>query len=159
MAQMAELVGSYAGEVTVPVPGADSMEAILDLLRAGGGRITTSRRLVVSALLGLRGHITAEEMCVLVQARAPDVVISTIYRNLEELERLEVIDRTQMAHGPATYHLATAAHGHLVCENCGSITELPSEAFRSLADTARRRHGFTINPGRFAVTGRCAACQ
>ena len=91
MTTTAGLLGSYAGEMTAPVPVTDSMEAILDLLRAGGGRITTSRRLVVSALLGLRGHVTVEELCDLVQASAPDVVISTIYRNLEELERLGVV--------------------------------------------------------------------
>ena len=63
------------------------MEAILGLLRAGGGRITTSRRSVVGALLGLEGHITVEDLCDLVQESAPEVVVSTIYRNLEELER------------------------------------------------------------------------
>jgi Ferric uptake regulator family len=48
-----------------------------------------------------------------VHARAPDVHLSTNYRNLEELERLGVIDSTRLGSGPATYHLASAAHGHL----------------------------------------------
>ena len=154
--------GTVTGEsmaVAASPAGGETVERVLALLRAHGGRATPAKRLLLAAMAGSPGHRSAEELAAAVQQQAPDVHRSTIYRNLEELERLQVIDRTQMAHGPATYHLASAAHGHLVCENCGSITELPSEAFRSLADTARRRHGFTINPGRFAVTGRCAACQ
>jgi Fe2+ or Zn2+ uptake regulation protein len=86
------------------------------------------------------------------------VHLSTIYRNLEELERLGVIDSTRLGSGPATYHLASAAHGHLVCEKCGSMTEVPDEMFAGLIEAARDHYGFTINPHRFAVTGRCANC-
>jgi Fur family ferric uptake transcriptional regulator len=85
--------------------------------------------------------------------------LSTIYRNLDGLERLKVIDRTRLGHGPATCHLAAAAHGHLVCEQCGSITEVPGDMFQDLAATVKTRYGFAIDPHRFAVTGCCAACQ
>jgi Fur family ferric uptake transcriptional regulator len=135
------------------------MEAILDLLRAGGGRITTSRRLVVGALLGLRGHITAEELCDLVQASAPDVVISTIYRNLEELERLGVVVHSHLGHGPAVYHLASAAYAHLVCSECGAALEAPEEFFGDLAQRATARYGFTVDPRHFAILGHCRACE
>jgi Fur family transcriptional regulator, ferric uptake regulator len=87
------------------------------------------------------------------------VHLSTVYRNLEELERLGVIDSTRLRDGPATYHLASAAHGHLVCEKCGSMTEVPDDMFRDLISSARTRYGFAINPHRFAMTGRCASCQ
>jgi Fe2+ or Zn2+ uptake regulation protein len=77
-----------------------------------------------------------------------------------ELERLKVVDRTRPGHGPATYHLAAGAHGHLICENCGSMTEVPDEMFSSLAETARERYGFTVEPHRSAVTGMCQLpCQ
>ena len=105
------------------------------------------------------GHLSAVQPTAEVQARAPDVNLSTIYRNLEELERLRVVDRTHLGHGPATYHLASAAHGHLVCEKCGSMTEVPQDLFVGLAEQARERYGFAIDPHRFAVTGRCASCQ
>jgi len=87
------------------------------------------------------------------------VHLSTVYRNLEELERLGVIDSTRLGEGPATYHLASAAHGHLVCEKCSSMTEVPDDMFRALINSARDEYGFAINPHRFAVTGRCANCQ
>ena len=112
----------------------------------------------LTALFGSTDHKSAEELADEIRAQAPDVHLSTIYRNLEELERLGVIDSTRLGSGPATYHLASAAHGHLVCEKCGSMTEVPDEMFAGLIEAARDHYGFTINPHRFAVTGRCANC-
>jgi Fe2+ or Zn2+ uptake regulation protein len=67
------------------------------------------------ALVENPGHSSAEELAASVHARAPDVYKPTIYRNLDELERLNVVDRTRLGRGLATYHLASATHGHLVC--------------------------------------------
>ncbi len=137
----------------------DPVEEIMALVRSHGGRATPARRLLLTALFGSREHRSAEELAALVHAQAPDVHLSTIYRNLEELERLGVIDSTRLGTGPATYHLATAAHGHLVCEQCGTMTEVPGQIFADLVRVAADGYGFTINPHRFAVTGRCADCQ
>jgi len=136
-----------------------AVEDVLALLRSHGGRATPARRLLLNALFAGAGHRSAEELAAQVRALAPDVHLSTIYRNLEELERLGVIDSTRLSAGPATYHLATAAHGHLVCEQCGTMTEVPDEIFAGLVQVARDGYGFTINPHRFAVTGRCASCR
>lgn len=137
----------------------DAIEDVLTIVRQHGGRATPARRLLLQALFGGRKHRSAEELAAEVRAHAPDVHLSTVYRNLEELERLGIIDSTRLGDGPATYHLASAAHGHLVCEKCGSMTEVPDDMFRDLVRTARIRYGFVINPSRFAVTGHCANCQ
>jgi Fur family ferric uptake transcriptional regulator len=131
---------------------------VLDLLRANGGRVTTSRRLLLSCLFGDPSHRTAEELAARVQELAPDVHLSTVYRNLEELERLGVVVHTHLGHGPATYHLSTETHGHLVCKTCGAMTEAPGDLFESLAKSALDRFGFTIDPRHFAVLGSCIAC-
>ena len=137
----------------------DPIEDVLALVRRHGGRATPARRLLLNALFGSREHRSAEELAAEVHALAPDVHLSTIYRNLEELEKLGVIDSTRLGAGPATYHLATAAHGHLVCEKCGTMTEVPDDIFADLVRVAVTDYGFTINPHRFAVTGHCANCQ
>jgi len=147
-----------AGTLTEPADR-DAVEGVLALVRKHGGRATPARRLLLNALFGSREHRSAEELAAQVHDQAPDVHLSTIYRNLEELERLGVIDSTRLGSGPATYHLATAAHGHLVCEQCGTMTEVPDEIFADLVRVAVTDYGFTINPHRFAVTGRCANCQ
>jgi Fe2+ or Zn2+ uptake regulation protein len=137
----------------------DAIEDVLALVRRHGGRATPARRLLLQALFGSRDHRSAEELATEVHAGAPDVHLSTIYRNLEELERLGVIDSTRLGSGAATYHLASAAHGHLVCERCGRMIEVPDEIFADLVRVAGTEYGFAINPHRFAVTGRCASCR
>ncbi len=137
----------------------EAIEGVLTIVRQHGGRATPARRLLLQALFGSREHRSAEELAAEVRAHAPDVHLSTVYRNLEELERLGIIDSARLGDGPATYHLASAAHGHLVCQKCGSMTEVPDDMFRDLVRSARTNYGFVIKPNRFAVTGYCANCQ
>ena len=151
---------STDGRAVVPtVSGADVVEQVLARVREHGGRATTARRLLLAVLVAGPAHQRAEELAAAVQARAPDVNLSTLYRHLDEFERLGVVDRTRGSHGPATYHLALAAHGHLVCEVCGSVTEVPGEVFGGLAAAAREGYGFAVSPRHYAVSGRCAGCQ
>jgi Fur family ferric uptake transcriptional regulator len=110
-------------------------------------------------LFGSTGHRTAEELAAEVQAEAPDIHLSTIYRNLEELERLGVVVHSHFGHGPATYHLAKSVHGHFVCEECGTLIEVPQSMFSGLAKEAATQFGFTIDPHHFAMLGRCADCD
>ncbi len=138
-------------------PAAD-VEAALALVREHGGRITSSRRLLLAELFARHDHRTAEDLAEAVQRQAPDVHLSTIYRNLEELERLGLIVHSHHGHGPATYHLASATHGHFVCEGCGRMIEVPERLFAELAASAAAEYGFTIDPHHFAVLGRCDAC-
>jgi Fur family transcriptional regulator, ferric uptake regulator len=137
----------------------DGVEEVLARLREAGGRATPARRILLRVLFSEGTHRSAEELAAAVQAQAPDVNISTIYRNLDELVRLGVVDRTYLGGGPAAYHLASAAHGHIVCEQCGAMTEVPDELFDDLAQVVAARYGFAIAPHRFAVTGLCANCQ
>jgi Fur family transcriptional regulator, ferric uptake regulator len=148
-----------AQAVTGPDAGPDPVDEVMALVRSHGRRATPARRLLLTALFGSAEHRSAEDLAAEVHAQAPDVNLSTIYRNLGELERLGVIDSTRLGAGPATYHLATAAHGHLVCEQCGIMTEVPDDIFAGLVRVAADDYGFAINPHRFAVTGRCANCQ
>jgi Fe2+ or Zn2+ uptake regulation protein len=53
-----------------------------------------------------RADVTGEDLAAEVQARAPDIHLTTVYRNLNGLERLDVVDRTPADHGAATYRRA-----------------------------------------------------
>ncbi|HEX2063358.1 MAG TPA: transcriptional repressor [Acidimicrobiales bacterium] len=137
----------------------EEAEPILAMLRAQGGRVTSSRRAILEAFLGVGGHVTAESLTARVQASQPDVHESTIYRFLDELERLGVVDHVHLGHGPAVYHLASDAHHHLVCDRCGAVVEVPEEVFAGLRSRLAEDFGFTLQPRHFAVTGRCRACR
>ena len=138
----------------------DRERAILDLLRADGGRVTTGRRAIVRALLhGPDHHVTAEDVARMVHGDQPDVHLSTVYRTLDVLEEQGVVDRVNLGSGGAVYHLTDHAHHHLVCEGCGTVTEVPDEVVRPLADALDQRFGFTLGGRHLAIPGRCAACR
>jgi Fur family transcriptional regulator, ferric uptake regulator len=136
-----------------------SVDDVLALVRESGGRVTSSRRLLLEAIFNDQGHHSAEDLAAIVQEKAPDVHLSTVYRNLEELERLGVVVHSHLGHGPATYHLAAGAHCHFVCEQCGTAFMAPDELFVTLAERAQAQYGFRIDPHHFSILGRCRDCQ
>ncbi len=140
-------------------PDFTSVESVLDYLRSQGGRATPSRRLLLETLFATEGHMSVEALTEAVQVRAPDVHLSTIYRNLEELEHLGVVTHSHLGHGPSSYLLASHAHAHFVCADCGTLIEAPEAMFRGLAKAASNELGFTIDPKHFAILGRCAECS
>lgn len=135
-----------------------SVEEVLALVRSRGGRVSAARRTILEVLFEADDHMSAEELASAVQGRLPNVHMSTVYRNLEDLETLGVLVHSHLGHGPATYQIAAFAHAHLVCESCGQVFEAPEVLFSAFARKAKRELGFTIDPRHFAVLGRCASC-
>lgn len=133
-------------------------ERILAALRSGGGRITRARRAVLGALLEHREHVTADELADAVQARHPDVHLSTVYRALDAFEHLGVVTHVHLGHGRAIYHLTDEIHHHAVCDRCGDVIELPSDVFDDLQHRLGDEFGFRVDAHHFALVGRCGAC-
>jgi Fe2+ or Zn2+ uptake regulation protein len=131
---------------------------LLDVLRASGGRVTSPRREVLHALIEHQGHPTAEELTAAVQARQPDVHGSTIYRFLETLEQLGIVDHVHLGHGPAVYHFVDDAHFHLVCRRCRRVVEVPDDSLDSLRRRFVRDFDFDIEARHFAMSGSCKGC-
>lgn len=136
------------------------VEALLDMVRARGGRVTGCRRALIAALLESRTHhLTAQDLASAVQRAVPDVHLSTVYRSLESLEEIGIVDHAHLGHGRAVYHLVDEPHQHLVCERCEKVFEVPDDVFAELAGTLRKVYGFALRPHHFAVVGRCASCE
>lgn len=139
--------------------GRDEPHSWEEQLRAHGYRATPQRQLVLEALASL-GHATPEDVGGRVQQQARGVNISTIYRTLELLEQLGMVTHTHLGHGAPTYHLAADAdHVHLVCRDCGRVTEVSPDAVRALTTTLDDRHGFETDVGHLTVFGRCRPCR
>jgi Fur family ferric uptake transcriptional regulator len=137
----------------------DAAEGILERLRGEGGRVTATRRIVVEAMLAAPSHhLTAADVVEVVRRTAPDFHPSTVYRTLDRLTELGVVDRIQIGPGPAVYHLTRRPHRHLVCESCGSVQEAPADLLDAVAARALALHGFTLNPAVTPLHGLCATC-
>ena len=128
-------------------------------LRARGSRVTPQRQLVLAAVARL-DHATPEEIGAQVQQTARGVNISTIYRTLELLEQIGMVTHTHLGHGAPIYHLASHAdHVHLVCGDCGRVSEVSPDAIRPLITALDERHGFETDVGHLTVFGRCTDCR
>jgi Fur family transcriptional regulator, ferric uptake regulator len=128
-------------------------------LRARGYRVTPQRQLVLAAVTKLE-HATPEDIWAEVQQTASGVNISTIYRALELLEQLGLVTHTHLGHGAPRYHLAAEAeHVHLVCSECGRITQVPPGAVAALVSALDEKYGFKTDVGHLTVFGRCESCR
>jgi Fur family transcriptional regulator, ferric uptake regulator len=128
-------------------------------LRARGYRVTPQRQLVLEAVARL-GHATPEDIFAQVQQTARGVNISTIYRTLELLEQIGMVTHTHLHHGAPTYHLATHAdHVHLVCGDCGRVSEIAPDAIRALTTALDEQYDFETDVGHLTVFGRCRDCR
>jgi Fur family transcriptional regulator, ferric uptake regulator len=128
-------------------------------LRARGYRVTPQRQLVLEAVARL-DHATPEEIFAQVQQTARGVNISTIYRTLELLEQIGMVTHTHLGHGAPIYHLATHAdHVHLVCVDCGRVSEVGPEAVRPVITALDEHYGFETDVGHLTVFGRCRDCR
>jgi len=136
-------------------PAGDEWQA---RLRARGYRLTPQRQLVLEAV-GELGHATPEEIAVAVRRTASGVNISTVYRNLELLEELGLVQHTHLGHGAPTYSVASDDdHVHLVCRDCGAVDEADSSVVDDVVRRLSAERGFTVDVGHFAVFGSCRAC-
>src|ERR1700747_3201034 len=122
-------------------------------LRASGYRVTPQRQLVLEAVTKLN-HASPEEIFAEVQQTAQGVNVSTISRTLELLEQLGLVTHTHLGHGAPRYHLAAESqHVHLVCSDCGQVTEVGPEEVSPLVTALAGKYGFETDVGHLTVFG------
>ena len=136
-------------------------DRILDRIRDGGGRLTTTRRLIVEAMLSGDHHLTAADIIETVRRADPHFHESTVYRTLERLTELGVIQPVQLTPGATVFHLVERAHrhNHLVCDACGAVIEAEAGVLDELADEIERDYGFTLQTAAATLHGRCSRCR
>ncbi len=135
-------------------------EHIIEALRQHGFRITPQRRRVVEIVCSADGHISAGEIYDRIHARNPQVNISTVYRTLEWLEKLNLVTRSDLGEGHVVYEITTRGkHHHLVCERCGAIIEVEDHVLDCLRDILMERYGFQAEIKHLAIHGICEKCR
>jgi Fe2+ or Zn2+ uptake regulation protein len=87
--------------------------------------MTKQRSLIYEILQSNGGHLTADDIFMVAKQRMPNIARGTVYRNLKLMERDKEIARLEMPDGPDRYDKTSVPHGHLYCDACGSITDVP----------------------------------
>src|SRR5262249_8358353 len=119
--------------------------------------MTAQRQLVLEAVSVLE-HATPQRICGYVQQAAPAVNITTVYRTLELLSELGLVRHTHLGHGAPVYSTDEHEHLHLVCHQCGDVSEAPRGLLDELADVLRGSKGFQLDATHLALSGTCKRC-
>ncbi len=138
----------------------DSHHDLVTELTEQGYRLTPQRMMIISAIEKSDHHISAEEIYAQVVIRYPNVNISTVYRTLELLKRLNLVTETDMGEGRVRYHPADKGHHHhLVCQQCGEIIDLDESLLTPLKNALYKEYKFSAELRHLAILGRCSNCS
>jgi len=140
-----------------------STESLLDRMHARGLRITHQRRLLAELLESAEEHLDAEEVYRRASRRDPEIHRATIYRTLNTLKKLRLIDELDLMHVNGERHYyeirPRTLHIHLVCMRCGKVQEPGGRFWEDLKTRVRKETGFKPDTVRVEMGGRCATCQ
>jgi Fur family ferric uptake transcriptional regulator len=133
---------------------------LISELKARGYRVTPQRAIILEAIEGLSGHMTAEDIFEVVQHTSSYISLATVYRTLDLLKELGLITESNM--GTTTTHYAPITHGphhHAVCRKCNRSIELSHEVFEPIAAELQARHGFVADVNHLVIFGWCTGCE
>lgn len=138
---------------------AGTVDAAASELRRRGLRLSASRRLVLQSLFAAARPVSAEEIARGLDGRFPSSDLTSVYRNLETLERHGLVRHAHLGHGPGQYLLATAADQEfLVCEVCGGATPVDPRRVDAARAAIRAEFGFEARFAHFPISGTCRTC-
>src|SRR5580698_6169897 len=133
--------------------------SLLDELVSKGVRLTAQRRALIEVIQEAGEHLDASALLELARKREPNIDRATVYRTIELLKKLRLIDELDLMHleGEKHYYEVKTKrdHIHLACFRCGRIEELSPPIFDQLKAEIARQTGFEICVTRLEVGGTC----
>lgn len=114
-------------------------ESFIKILKSKGLKVTNQRKTVLKALSSKPDqHLTAEEIYELVRVDIPEIGIATIYRTIQLLCELGLIDKLNLDDGYVRYEIGKEDknehhHHHLICVNCGKVLKFDDDLLDELS--------------------------
>jgi len=135
------------------------LDEAMQAVRERGLRLTSSRRLVLEALLKSGEPISAEEIADGLGGTMTQSDIASVYRNLETLGEIGLVRHFHAGHGPGRYVLeGTGDREYISCESCGRLESVDPSALDGVRSQVRELSGFEARFSHFPIVGLCADC-
>jgi Fur family ferric uptake transcriptional regulator len=131
------------------------------VLAENGRRSGQARFALVELLDSQACALSALEIEDSLRAGGRPVARASIYRILDELERLDLVQKVQVGHDMARYEpIRTGAghHHHLVCDRCGTVTPFTDEPLEDAIRKLSRRVPMQVAEHEIVLHGACRAC-
>ena len=133
--------------------------SLLDALDAAGLRKTDARRTVATLIADRDGPFTAADLLADARARQVGVGRATVFRALDTLSDLGVVERLDLPNGEHAYvGCEPVHHHHVICTTCGRMTEVEDCGMRDVAREVARRSGYRVDTHRLELFGTCPDC-
>lgn len=125
-------------------------------LEEAGYRSGAARREVVELLAAEPCAVTALE----IDRRLDSVGRASVYRTLDQLERLHLVHRVEIGGDAAGYERVDPEqhHHHLVCEECGRLSPFASDELEKAIERISRSADFDVAAHDVVLRGTCATC-
>ncbi len=134
----------------------------LKRLKDNGYRLTTPRRAVVKTIANSDHVLNPFEVFELASNDYPGLGLVTVYRTLDKLEELNLIQRVHQPSGCQSFVVTHPGHQHIIiCEHCGRVDffrEDP-EGINLLMKEVGGDSGFDITNHWLQLFGVCKDCQ
>lgn len=140
------------------------IEKIKQQLHAQGYKLTPQREATLRVLLENEAdHLSAEDVFMLVKDKAPEIGLATVYRTLELLSELHVVEKMNFGDGVARYDLRNDSahhhHHHLICVQCGTVEEIMDDWLTPLEERLEKEFQFKVLDHRLDFQGLCRRCR
>jgi Fur family transcriptional regulator, ferric uptake regulator len=140
----------------------DWSDQALAALRAAGYRGGGARRTVVDHLGAQTCCRSAQEIHDSIDAAGGRVGIASVYRVLDSLAELRLVQRVDIGDGIARYEPAHAGgdhHHHLVCDDCGKVEPFADASLEVALERVAGRLGYDVAGHDVVLRGACAECR
>lgn len=140
------------------------MEEIKSELHAQKYKLTPQREATVQVLLENEGgHLSAEDVYLLVKEKAPEIGLATVYRTLELLSELNILHKLNFGDGVSRYEFRSEEtkhhHHHLICLHCGDVEEIKEDWLEPIEQRIENQYGFKIMDHHLMFHGICHRCK
>ena len=136
------------------------------MLKEKGLKLTGQRPLVLETMAEHPGeHLTAEEIFDLARRNYPEIGLATIYRTLQVLVELNVVDKISFDDGFARYELIEELdserhhHHHAICIGCKTVISLEEDLLEALEQELMENLGFAVTDHEVKLYGYCKECR
>jgi Fe2+ or Zn2+ uptake regulation protein len=137
-----------------------STENWLTALSDNGYRLTGPRRAVVEIIAESLRALTPQEVFDLARVSHPELGLVSVYRTLEKLEELHLIQRVHQPEGCQAFISASQGHQHLLlCQRCGTVTFFEGDNLENLFSSISNRTGYQIKEHWLQLFGLCEKCR
>lgn len=143
-----------------------NQDKLISLLKEKGLKVTSQRIAVLETLAAFpEEHLTAEEIYDKVKVQYPEIGLATVYRNVQLLLELHLIERITLDDGCVRYEIAKQIEGesghhhhHLVCTSCGNVFSFQDDLLEELENRIQEKTGFQVADHEVKFYGICRDC-